>query len=68
MRLVHCLQRFHVLWIETYSILGYQSSTIPHRVCKQHAISGVQLQSMLLTLLEKEIESCEQVTFSLRMK
>jgi hypothetical protein len=28
----------------------------------------VQLQSKLLTLLEKEIESCVQVIFSLRMK
>jgi hypothetical protein len=32
------------------------------------ALAGVQLQSMLLTFLEEEIESCEQVIFSLRMK
>jgi hypothetical protein len=32
------------------------------------ALAGLQLQSMLLTLLEKEIKSCEQVIFSLRMK
>jgi hypothetical protein len=30
--------------------------------------AGVQLQSMLLTLLEEENESCEQVIFRLRMK
>jgi hypothetical protein len=43
-------------------------STVPHRGCKPHALAGVQLQSMLLTFLEEEIESCEQVIFSLRMK
>jgi hypothetical protein len=65
---MHFLQRFHVLWVETYSILGYQPSTISHRGCKKHAFAGVQLQFMLLVLLEKEVESCEQVISSLRMK
>jgi hypothetical protein len=56
----HCLH-FHILWIEAYFILGDQPSTIPNRGCKKHALAGEQLQSMLLTLLEKEVESCEQV-------
>jgi hypothetical protein len=64
LRLAHFLQRFHILWIETHSILNDQPSTKPHRGCKQHALAGVQLQSMLLTLLEKEIESCGHVIFS----
>jgi hypothetical protein len=68
LRLMHCLQRFHVLWIETYSILGNQPSTVSHRGCNQHALAGVQLQFVLLTFLEKEVESCEQVIFRLRMK
>jgi hypothetical protein len=50
-----------------YSILGDQPSTVPHRGFKQHALAGEQLKSMLLTLIEKEVESCEQVIFSPRM-
>jgi hypothetical protein len=68
LHLAHCLPRFHIIWVETNSIFGDQPSTIPHRVCKQHALAGVQLQSVLLTMLENEIESCEQVIFSLSMK
>jgi hypothetical protein len=68
LRLAHCLQRFHILWAETYSILGDLSSTTSHRGCKPHALAGVQLQFIILTLLEQEAESCEQVIFSLRMK
>jgi hypothetical protein len=33
-----------------------------------NTLAGLQLQSVLLTLPEKEIESCEQVFFSLSMK
>jgi hypothetical protein len=68
LRLLHCLLRFHIIWVKTHTILGNQSFTIPHCGCKQHALAGVQLQSMLLALLEKSIESCEQVIFSLSMK
>jgi hypothetical protein len=62
------LQRFHILRVKTYSIFSDETSTVPHRGCKQHALAGVQLQFMLLALLEKELGSCEQVIFSLRMK
>jgi hypothetical protein len=68
LRLLHCLQRFHILRDRTYAIFSDKPSTVPHRGCKQHALAGVQLQSMLLTFLEEEVESCEQVLFSLRMK
>jgi hypothetical protein len=51
-----------------YTIFSDQPSTVPHRGCKQHAFAGVQLQSMLLTFLEKEVERFEQVIFRLRMK
>jgi hypothetical protein len=68
LRLLHCLQRFHVLLVESDSMFGDQPITIPHRGCKQHALAGLQIQSVLLTFLEKEIEGCEQVIFSLRMK
>jgi hypothetical protein len=65
LRLLHCLHRFYVHWIKTYAIFSDQPSTILHRGCKKHALAGVQLQSMLLTLLDEEIESCEQVIFRL---
>jgi hypothetical protein len=35
---------------------------------QKHVFVGVQLQSELLTFLEEEIESCEQVIFRLRME
>jgi hypothetical protein len=50
------------------TILSDQPSEIPHHSCKQHTLAGVQLQAILLTLLENEVESCEQVIFSFRMK
>jgi hypothetical protein len=62
------MQRFHILRVKTHTILGNQTPTIPHRGFKQHALADVQLQSMLPALLEKNIESCEQVIFRLRMK
>jgi hypothetical protein len=65
---MRCLQRFHVHWVKKHTIFGNKPSTIQDCGCKQHGIAGVQLQSMLLTFLEKETESCEQVIFSLRMK
>jgi hypothetical protein len=37
-------------------------------VANKHTLAGVQLQSILLTFLEKEIESCEQVIFCLGME
>jgi hypothetical protein len=39
-----------------------------HRGCKQQALAGVQLQSILLTLLEKDVKSCEKIIFSLLME
>jgi hypothetical protein len=68
LRLLHFLQRFHILRVKVYAIFSDQPSTLPHCGCKQHALAGVQPQSMLLTFLEEEIESCEQVIFRLRMK
>jgi hypothetical protein len=45
-----------------------KTPTIPHCGSKKHVLAGVQLQFMLPALLGKEVESFEQVTFSLRMK
>jgi hypothetical protein len=42
---------------ETYPIIGYKTSTIPHRGLKKHALAGVQVKSMLMTVFENENES-----------
>jgi hypothetical protein len=67
LRFAHRLFFFHVLRVEAHTILGDKPSGIPHHGCKQNTLAAVKLQTILLTLLENEIESSKQVIFCCSM-